>query len=286
MSLRMPRAGRWKRCSSVPCRLGMIEFPVAACVAFLFLLAQPAGAAMLENLLAEFRQSTDQDRKLEILIAVSKHGKPALDFLQSQGLGPPSPIRDKAITLLGEVNPPALNALVKIANEGPKGARIRALETLSNLGEVASTVVESMVPLLVHDESQTRLHTIRMLGNCGPKGYPAIPGLLEVMRFGSAEEFTEARLALLKMTHLTLTMASDVNQVMIKHYLGEIKDPRKGLEELSKSKSASIRREAVRQVANLGFSAKVALPALQKLLQDKAPDVSQEAFAAIQKLMP
>lgn len=264
----------------------MIEFPVAACVAFVFLLAQPAGAAMLENLLAEFRQSTDQDRKLEILIAVSKHGKPALDFLQSQGLGPPSPIRDKAITLLGEVNPPALNALVKIANEGPKGARIRALETLSNLGEVASTVVESMVPLLVHDESQTRLHTIRMLGNCGPKGYPAIPGLLEVMRFGTAEEFTEARLALLKMTHLTLTMASDVNQVMIKHYLGEIKDPRKGLEELSKSKSASIRREAVRQIANLGFSGKVALPALQKLLQDKDPDVSQEAFAAIQKLMP
>ena len=263
----------------------MFEVSVTACIVFLAVQAQPAGATMLENLLAEFRQSSDQDRKLEIVIAVSKHGKPALEFLQSQGLGPPSPIRDKAIILLGEMNPPALNSLVKIATEGPKGARIRALETLSNLGEGAKVVLDSIIPLLVHDEPQTRLHAIRMLGNIGSKGYPAIPALLEVMRFGSAEEFTESRLALLKITHLTLTMTSDVNQVMIKHYLGEIKDPRKGLEELSKSKSPSIRREAVGQVANFGQSAKVAMPVLQKLLQDKDPEVSQEAFKAIQKLM-
>lgn len=238
----------------------------------------------LSEWIGEFKTTSEQDRKLEIVAAIARMGRDGAGFLEMVGMGPPSPIRDRAIVLLGDMMPPALEPLGRIALNGPKGARIAALTTLANLGEASIPLVTKLIPLLEHSEPQTRLYAIRMLGNCGPRGYQAIPALLEVLRFGDKEEYPAAHHALLKMSKSAFTFSMDIVPGMMRNYLKEVGDSKAGLAELAKSKSPSLRREAIRQVVLLGQEGKSALPVLQNLLQDKDPSVSQEAFDAIQKL--
>jgi HEAT repeat protein len=239
----------------------------------------------------------EQDRAERALENAKAESVPVLiHLLGSSSEG----IRLDAASLLGALGPaaaPAVPALIARLNDDDPHVRAVSAQSLSAISPNDSTVVVALIARL---SGPDRDNVIRPLSAAGAEAREAVPELTKIAADASLRPKTrwEAIRTLQKIGRdakpavpTLIKSLEDEDDLVREHAaesLGEIGDPAAAphLTRVLSDRVALVRRDAVRSLGQLGLSAKDALPAVKKLLDDKEELVRDAARTALRRIDP
>jgi HEAT repeat protein len=187
--------------------------------------------------------------------------------------------RQDAVYALGSMGAEAPDAVSAIARrmlvDTDDDVRIAASLALLKMLPVSRTAVAELAKALGDTQDEIRMNAALTLSRLRQEARPAIPALLKALEHeGNDTNVNVHFMTIRQVVILALGRASSGDAVAVPALLAL----------LNKSPTMQTRLVLARALGEIGVSAKTAIPALEMLLTDPNPDVSQAATRALRQI--
>jgi HEAT repeat protein len=241
-------------------------------------------------ILKKVLKDADTRTRSDALGALAKGAPEVVAALESAPEPPDLMTRRAVVAALGNVKPPAKDALPRLAAAlKDPGMREAAFHSLEQLGPPAAPVLAKAL-----GEPATRVRALKILQALGPKAKEAIPVLIEALKSDNEDLQQRARVIVIAIgtpaVNGLLEAARDPDNEQAYQLLVNVGTDSPAvvpaMRKMLEDSDPEMRRRAEEVLGGLGRVAKEATPALIAALKDRNPSVQRQAAQALQSIDP